>query len=189
MSAYENYNETSLRYDRARYAIAAPAVLQTLVRVATASLDQLQQSSSSSSSSSSTSTSTSAPPSKADVNAAIAQFATADIGCGTGNYSFVLAEAGVKSVYALDGNEGMLGQLQAKVDTLKQSTDENNSTNNSTAIANKITVGPAFDLRSVWPFIPSHISFQFIWHNFRISHFSIHFLVFCFVCFSSVTQT
>ena len=148
MSAYENYNETSLRYDRARYAIAAPSVLQTLVRVATQSL---KQQSSNDSASSSTSTSTSAAPSKEDVDAAISQFATADIGCGTGNYSFVLAEAGVKSVYALDGNEGMLAQLQAKVDTLKQATDENNSTNGSIAIANKITVGPAFDLRYYSP--------------------------------------
>ena len=38
-----------------------------------------------------------------------------DAGCGTGNYSKVLLEAGVGKIYMLDGSEGMLSQSKNKL--------------------------------------------------------------------------
>lgn len=38
-----------------------------------------------------------------------------DAGCGTGNYSKVLLEAGVGKVNMFDGSEGMLKQSKAKL--------------------------------------------------------------------------
>ena len=38
-----------------------------------------------------------------------------DAGCGTGNYSKVLLEAGVGKIYMIDGSEGMLSQSKSKL--------------------------------------------------------------------------
>ena len=38
-----------------------------------------------------------------------------DAGCGTGNYSKVMLEAGVGKVHMIDGSEGMLNQSKTKL--------------------------------------------------------------------------
>mgnify|MGYP000091056148 CR=1 FL=1 len=86
MSVYHNYNESSKKYDAARFAMAGEAVNRTVKQVAT----QLEL--------------------PAD------RLVGAEVGCGTGNYTVAMAEAGVGTVHALDHSAGMLDKLQKKVD-------------------------------------------------------------------------
>ena len=85
-STYENYDTTSKQYDNARNALAAGHVVQsTLERVASA------------------------------LDTGVGELQVLEAGCGTGNYSIHMAKMGVARVHAIDGNQGMLDQLQAKI--------------------------------------------------------------------------
>ena len=86
MSAYENYEQTSRKYDAARFAMAAPAVERVLTRVSEV-LDK-----------------------------PLSELVVLEAGCGTGNYSVACVGMGVGTVHALDHSAGMLEKLQAKVD-------------------------------------------------------------------------
>ena len=89
MSAYENYDETSKKYDNARFAIAAPFVQQTFAGISKA------------------------------LKKPVSELVALEAGCGTGNYSVAMAEMGAGTVHAVDHNQGMLSVLQAKVDSAK----------------------------------------------------------------------